>query len=281
MEAKKSKDALPQKTNYSKKSVQEMSWSQCLTLAKQTAVFLVPYGSISKEHGHHLPQDTDYRQAIKLTECLADQLEKEGINYLITPPIGYSFYPSFDLYPGSINLDKETSAKIVIDYCQAYAKTGCKKFYIVNTGVSTIAVLKDVQAELIIQGIEIDFFSYKKFNEHLPTELVKMEQGIHAGALETSLMLALDPDCVDMSKAEDNDVPDIDGPLYPSWNQPSPNPSAPGIASDSGVWGAATKATKEIGEKIIATFCPYALSEVQALISPKPSPLAQLYSFHH
>lgn len=60
---------------------------------------MLPIGAASKQHGFHLPTNTDRVQAEWLAARIADRFDA-----LIWPTVGYGYYPAFVGYAGSISL---------------------------------------------------------------------------------------------------------------------------------------------------------------------------------
>jgi len=87
-----------------------------------------------KEHGPHMPLNTDWI----LAEYLAERVAAE-VPVLLMPTIQYGYYPSFLEYPGSVSLKLETFKEMLKDICISMSRYGVKKFYVLNTGVSTRA----------------------------------------------------------------------------------------------------------------------------------------------
>ena len=57
------------------------------------------------------------------------------------PTVNYSFYPAFVEYPGSTSLRMETARDMIVDIIRGIARHGPKRFYVLNTGVSTLRAL--------------------------------------------------------------------------------------------------------------------------------------------
>jgi len=74
-------------------------------------------------------------------------------------------------------------------------------------------------------------------------QLAEQPEGTHADEIETSIMLYIEPQSVGLSKGA-RDFPRGIGPLQ--WR----DPRAPGY-SPSGIFGDATLATRDKGEKIV------------------------------
>ncbi|MBL8703820.1 MAG: creatininase family protein, partial [Rhodospirillales bacterium] len=74
----------------------DMTWKEAEARFRSGAVVVVPIGAAAKEHGPHLPLDTDYRTAAELGRRIAERLP-----VVVAPVIGFGFYPAFTAYAGS------------------------------------------------------------------------------------------------------------------------------------------------------------------------------------
>jgi creatinine amidohydrolase len=90
-------------------------------------------------------------------------------------------------------------------------------------------------------------------------QVAKQPEGTHSDEIETSIMLYIAPQSVDLSK-EAKDFPQGRGPLQ--WR----DPNAPGY-SPSGIFGDATLATRDKGEKIVRSQIDFILHEIEILRS--------------
>lgn len=225
-----------------KDRVEFLSWDEVAARIKAGAAAVLPVGAGAKEHGLHLPMNTDKIQA----EWLAGVIAKE-IDALVWPTLTYGYYPAFVNYAGSASLKARTFKAVVGDLVSGILLFGAKPVLIVNTGISTLAPLD--------QALEQDFSSRPvhhlkvhdgPLHRQKVSELSEQSEGTHADELETSRMLALMADVVRMDRAQAS-PPGKGGapePLSPD------NPDSPNYSS-SGSWGDPTLATKEKGEALL------------------------------
>src|ERR1019366_1555344 len=162
----------------------DLTWVEAEKALKPETVVVIPIGAESKEHGPHLKLKTDYLEA----EYYKRQI-LERADVVVAPTANYSFYPTFVEYPGSTTLRLETARDMLVDICRALAQYGPKRFYALNTGVSTLRALKPAAELLAADGIVLRY-----------TNILEVG-GTHADEIETSLMLYIDPASVDMRKA--------------------------------------------------------------------------------
>jgi len=220
--------------------LENLTWQEAEKALRDFDVVLFAVGARSKEHGPHLPLNTDFLMA----EYLKDRVGRE-IPVAILPTLEYGYYPSFLEYPGSISLGAETFKNTIMDICKSMNGYGIRKFYVLNTGISTIPPLREAAAELLKNGIMMQYLDLRETDKKLPPDLIKQAGGTHADEGETSMMLFIAPERVDMTKA----VKDYDA--RPNRKGLTRNPEGTGVFSPTGIWGDPTLATREKGRIIV------------------------------
>ena len=177
-------------------NLEDLTWIEAEKALKRFEVVLIALGARTKEHGPHLLLKNDYIMA----EYLKERVMKE-VPVAVLPALQYGYYPAFLEYPGSVSLRAETFKKVIVDICQSMNGYGIRKFYILNTGVSTLRPLKSASEELSKQGIVMKYLNILEVDKKLPPGLLQQEGGTHADEGETSMMLYIAPETVGMSKA--------------------------------------------------------------------------------
>lgn len=117
--------------------------------------------------------------------------------------------------------------------------------------------------ELSQQGIEMRFLNILEVDENLPEGLLQQEGGTHADEGETSMMLYLAPDTVNMKKA----VKDYDA--RPNRRGLTRDSEGPGHYSPTGIWGDPTLATQEKGRIIVEATVQAVVKQIKELIAYK------------
>jgi creatinine amidohydrolase len=238
--------------------LENLTWVQAEEALKRYEVVLIALGARTKEHGPHLPLKTDYIMA----EYLKDRVVKE-VPVAVLPTIQYGYYPSFLEYPGSVSIQAETFKEVVKDICRSMNGYGARKFYVLNTGISTLKPLKESAEDLKQSGIILRFLNLTDVDKKLPQGLLKQEGGSHADEAETSMMLYLAPENVNMAKA----VKDFDP--RPGRKGLTRNPEGEGTFSQTGIWGDPTLATREKGKFIVEATVQAIVGQVRDLIRLK------------
>ena len=229
--------------------LETLSWVEAERCFVANPVVVIPLGAAAKEHGPHLPLNND---AI-IADWLSEQL-RQCRPVVIAPVINASFYPAFVEYPGSISLRPETARDVIVDSCNSLARFGLTRFYVVNTGLSTLRPLAAAKS-LFGDELVFDYLVLDEALQTLPSDLLMQSYGSHADEAETSLMLHIAPEVVDMSKAVD-DGAQGQGLLTRERGQ--------GLWSPSGVYGQATLASADKGLIIARHLVDHCLQQIDA-----------------
>ena len=241
--------------------LERLTWPDAERVLTPSTVVVIPLGAASKEHGPHLLLKND---AI-LAEHLRDELLARA-DVVVAPSIPYSFYPAFVEYPGSVSLRLETARDTVVDICRSLARLGPRRFYVLNTGISTVRALKPAAEELAKDGLLLRFTDLATAMPAVEKEIARQEGGTHADEIETSMILYMEPTAVDMKKA----VKDY----HPGKGRLTRTPAAELTYSATGVFGDATLATREKGERVVNALVDGIVKEIEELRRAAPPPAA-------
>lgn len=222
--------------------VEHMTWDAVARRIDAGAAAILPVGAGAKQHGLHLPLNTDRIQA----EYLAMRLGAE-IDTLIWPTLSYGHYPAFADYAGSTSLTAATFEAVVADIASDILRHGCRALFVLDTGISTrTAIARALARPELGNAVHLKIHDGPRY-VRAAAEVTEQGHGSHADELETSLMLAIAPELVDMSRAEAS--PPIEriapGRLTPT-DTASPN------YSRSGSFGNPTLATRAKGDVLLA-----------------------------
>jgi creatinine amidohydrolase len=240
--------------------LEDLTWNEAEAILRSDTIVVFPLGAGSKEHGPHLRLGNDHTMA----EYLKRRVLAEA-DVVIAPTLAYHFYPAFLEYPGSISLRMTTARDLVIDAVRSIARHGPRRFYVLNTGVSTVRALAPAAEALAAEGIVLRYTDLLHCLEPIEREVAKQEGGTHADEIETSMMLYIAPDRVDMTKATKDFHPNRPGGL-------TRDPNGNGTYSPTGTWGDPTLATREKGERVVEALVAAILGDIASLRSaPLPA----------
>lgn len=234
--------------------LEDLTWMEAEKVLNSNTVVTIALGAEAKEHGPHLKLKNDWLMAEYLKTRL---LERADV--VMAPTVNYSFYPAFVEYPGSTSLRLETARDLIVDICRSLARHGPRRFYVVNTGVSTVDALKPAAEVLANEGILLRYTDVMTITEQVEKSVSKQEGGSHADEIETSMMLYMAPGSVDMKKAVKDYHPNKGrGGL-------TRDPNANGTYSPTGTWGDPTLATLDKGRIVTEALIDATLKEIEDL----------------
>lgn len=238
----------------------EMTWPECKAAAKAGRVAVLPVATY-EDHGYHLPIDTDVLLATEICERAVASIPTEAV---LIPPVNHGYSPHHIDFPGTLTISWETFVHYVRDICVSLGQHRFTHILIVN-GHGSNTPLVEMAARLTVLASEgtvacaaVNHWGVLKArevgNQH---RLSEYGGASHAGEYETALYLALKPELVDMDKAVDQTNPlprsfqtDLIQGKRPDGSIASYMPYWSSM-TESGVRGAATKATKENGERFL------------------------------
>lgn len=240
--------------------LEELTWQEAEKRLRPDTVVVIALGAAAKEHGPHLKLKNDWTMAEYYKQRVLI-----SANVVIAPTINYHFYPAFVEYPGSTSLRMETARDLTVDICRSLARFGPRRFYIINTGVSTLRALKPAAEILAADGILLHYLDVTKDVADVVKPLEKQEGGTHADEIETSKMLYIDPTAVDMKKAVKDYHPRPDRPGGRLTRDPQVAARGEGTYSPTGTWGDPTLATREKGQKVTEATFAVILKQIEKL----------------
>ena len=233
--------------------LEDLSWKEAEGVLKPQSVVLIPLGAAAKEHGYHLPLSTDAIQAEYLTRAVARRTP-----VVVAPLIPCHYYPAFAEYPGSISLRRSTAEALVIDIVSSVAAFGPRRFYVLNTGISTVAPLANSAKALSRRGIILHFTDLAG-GDRSASKIATQPGGSHADESETSRMLRIAPGRVNMDLAIDEFDPDAPpGGL-------TRKATRRGAYSASGVWGYPRLATARKGKALLELLIGQIVADIENL----------------
>jgi creatinine amidohydrolase len=214
-------------------SIYDLSFSEIKSKKRRV---IIPLGSI-EQHGPHLPVTTD----ILIAEYMANQISKKIPAYVMPGiPYGVSYeHESFF----NISISSDLLSELLTQVCISLAENGFRSIIILNGHHGNMGVVQYVPQKVASKNPKLNVFSINYWN------LIEREFD-HAGFVETSLMLSINPKLVQMNKAK----PGYSDKkrLHATYSTFLNNPSSFKITKN-GVWGDPTKANSSDGRKIMST----------------------------
>ncbi len=220
--------------------LEELTWhdfKQAVESGVRTA--LLPLGS-TEEHGFHLPLLTDTIIAYEVAVRAARQ-----VRVFVAPPLPYGVCRTTAFFPGTLTISMETLQKLVEEICLSLHRHGVRNIVLVpgHLGAAQLVGLELTAQKLVRENPDLRM-AIVRVLEVLREQvggLLEDPSDLHAGEMETSLMLVLRPSLVkaELARAEHPKLPRHLVVLNPARYM------------ETGVMGDATKASREKGEAIL------------------------------
>lgn len=219
-------------------------------MEKDPELAIIPVGSL-EQHGPHLPLMTDWAIATELGRRVA---ELTG-GYLL-PALPISTCREQMGKKGSVWMEPPTFYQMMTDIVMCLKLQGFKRVVILpcHGGIFILTpIVRDLNAkynpDLQVALIDYGIFSGKLYQEGIN----ETNTELHAGEGETSMMLAIAPETVHMDRAVD---------FVPTYSRPYLNFGSLLQICPDGVWGEATCATAEKGEKMLQRYAELIVEEM-------------------
>ena len=167
-----------------------MSWTD----VPGGATVLVPTGS-TEQHGPHLPLDTDTVIAVAVARAVAAELGQQhsrqqgGAAVVVAPALPYGASGEHQHFPGTVSLGSEALHAVLVELVRSLS-TWARRIVFINAHGGNVAPLARAVMQMNREGHRTAW-----------VPCVAGAVDAHAGRTETSLMLHLAPDSVDLSRA--------------------------------------------------------------------------------
>jgi len=207
----------------------ELTW----TAVPDHPLVLVPIGS-TEQHGPHLPFDTDTAIASAAAAACASHLSDEhGIPVVVAPAIAYGSSGEHQMFPGTISIGHDALRVLLIEVVRSLSHWAGRVVFVNGHG-GNVATVTDVVNQMILEQHQVAW---------VPCAFEGATDA-HAGRDETSVMLFLEPNRVDMNRAVTGNTANLSELL------PALMASGVRAVSESGVLGDPLQASASAGEHL-------------------------------
>lgn len=231
-------------------------------------IAILPTAAV-EQHGPHLPVGTD----TMIAEGMLEQFRKlcpDDLDVRILPVMAVGKSNEHLWAAGTLTLSAQTALAAWTEIGLSVARAGIRKIVIVNSHGGNLDLISILSRELRVQAgmlaVKCQWGSFGHPEDMYPADELRF--GIHGGDVETSLMLAFRPECVDMAQAQDfrssaeTDLISPIGPISRGW-----------IASDLSADGTVGNASIATAEKGMHTAAHQVRGFVDLLYKVQDSPL--------
>ena len=202
------------------------TWSQVAN--RESSILLLPLGSC-EQHGPHLPLDTD----TQIAQHLCAQAALQDDRLLIAPSLSITASGEHAGFPGTLSIGTDALTQVLIEIVRS--ADWCIGVVFVNGHGGNADAVAAAARTLTSE------------HRNVAAWWPRIEHGdAHAGASETSMMLVVNPEQVNMAKAEAGSTQPI--------SEISAQLRSGGVraVSSNGVLGDPTTATSEHGHNLLS-----------------------------
>ena len=177
------------------------------SLAQTIAVLPV---AATEQHGPHLPLQVDTALVNGVVAASQPHMAYD-VPALFLPTQAVGLSPEHAAFPGTLTLKAETVIRLWTEIGESVCASGVKKLVLLNSHGGQVGVMdivaRDLRARLGMLVYSVNWFGLPLTGpqgEDVNALFSAHEHrfGIHAGEIETSMMLALAPEQVDMAQAQ-------------------------------------------------------------------------------
>lgn len=173
------------------------------TLDLSRIVAVLPVGAV-EQHGPHLPVRVDAAICDGIMRHAVARMS-EDFPALILPATTIGKSNEHSAFAGTLTLAAETLGRVWYEICESIFRAGIRKVLFVNAhgGQPQVVdiVCRELRVNLGMFAVSSKWSSFTDLSDLFSAD--ERNHGIHAGEVETSVMLYLHPELVDMARAED------------------------------------------------------------------------------
>jgi len=167
----------------------ETSWKAVKDTPFEVAI--LPWGA-TEPHNYHLPYGTDNYETGAIAERAAEIAWKKGAKVVVLPTVPFGVNTGQLDLRLALNMNPSTHLALLTDLASAIAGQGVRKLLILNGhgGNDFRQMIRELQPKVDLFICTINWWTCVKGADYFD------EPGDHAGEMETSVMMSLEPDLV-------------------------------------------------------------------------------------
>lgn len=166
-------------------------------------VALWPLGA-TEQHGPHLPLNVDVLLVEAMVAGALNKLES-GTPVLVLPTLAVGLSVEHRAFAGTLSLSTTSALQMMRETGESVRRAGVRKLLMFNAHGGHVAAMDLAARELRDGGLTVFHTSYEQLPLGSALEAFDANErryGVHAGEMETSMMLALAPQRVRMDLAQ-------------------------------------------------------------------------------
>jgi creatinine amidohydrolase len=180
----------------------QLTAAEINALAESNAVVIVPIGS-TEQHGPHLPTQVDSLLVHEIA-LRAARLATATTPVVVTPTVWCGLAEHHMSLGGTLSLDLTTFFAFLRCICRSLVRQKFRRILLLNGHGGNIAALTAIVNELAVEfGAPISATTYWPLASEAFARILERQKTVrHACEAETSMLLALSPELVDMSRTD-------------------------------------------------------------------------------
>lgn len=164
-----------------------MTWPEAATMAGAGGILVIPVGA-TEQHGPHLPVTTDTDIARAVADGAALRLD----HLVVAPAVAYGSSGEHQAFAGTLSIGQEAIELVLVELGRSAGLHFSRTVFVSSHGGNSSPLGRAI-GRLEAEGHRVEAWTPRWGGD------------LHAGRTETSLMLAIAPDRVEMSRAEPGD----------------------------------------------------------------------------
>jgi len=225
-----------------KRFIEEMNAVEVRKTVDEKTIAILVFGAC-ENHGDHMPFGSDFIFPMEIAKRLATKVN----NVIVLPAIPYGVSLHHDQFQMTMSINPETLVGIISDLLSSLIQNKIRRVLIINghdgnIGPIEVAArsIKNKHPEMTIACLE----SWWILVGQLKKDLFEVWSGLgHGGEAETSAILAVRPDLVNMESAPKEVIPKLPENIRIFWKFDE--------LTSTGATGAPQKASIEKGNEIL------------------------------
>jgi creatinine amidohydrolase len=225
-----------------KRFIEEMNAVEVRKTVNEKTIAILVFGAC-ENHGDHMPFGSDFIFPTEIAKRLASKVN----NVIVLPAIPYGVSLHHDQFQMTMSINPETLVGIISDLLSSLIQNKIRRVLIINghdgnIGPIEVAArsIKNIHPEMTIACME----SWWILVGQLKKDLFEAWSGLgHGGEAETSAILAVRPDLVNMESAPKEVIPKLPENIRIFWKFDE--------LTSTGATGAPQKASIEKGNEVL------------------------------
>ena len=176
--------------------LEHMTTNEVEAALEECQSVIIPYG-VLEAHGPHMPLATDTIQAYDAAKRAA-KLTK----VFVAAPVHYGMCRSAGGHPGTISISGDTMRSLTLDLIEAYYAMGCQNIILYSGHASgkQLSAMEESAEHFADEIDDVNIAVVSDYDITKKADFIETPGDIHAGEIETSRIMFIEPDLVRVDK---------------------------------------------------------------------------------